>query len=378
MAGRCDKIETKLNTTPSVVRMCPPATLRNWKFHKPLLAIGNANGLIQIFNSGSGELFRELKVHSYSVVGIEWIGLNAFISYANCTPHPQDNDLIWELCVTELDTGRTVKLKSGLSSDSSVILSVKASHLRQYFIIIYKNHPFEIWDLETLSLLRRIPKKFANIVAAEWSPLYSKKVEPADNQSLTPSSNHLKENFVVTNKQGELFQFSVAGSVVREINKIPPEPTINKPVTSIAWKSGNVVIGQSDGNINVRDLDKKESRRMSTTRGAIRRIRFAPGRGNMKIILLFDDGLDIWDITKLQLVSTITVPRGQNFNILDADWTASDRPVILTSNRYALMTDIELNQLNAQSKQIFMDKDRSGNLQPLSGVASSNEPCYLQ
>lgn len=409
-----------VKSSPTMMKMCPPATLRNWKFHKSLLAVGNTNGFVQIFDLNSGKLYRELKVHSHPVVGIEWIGLNAFISYANSLEtrnHQINDDVIWELCITELDTGRTVQLKTGHSADSSLILSVKASHLRQYFIIIYKSNPFEIWDLDSLSLLRRVPKKFSSIVAAEWSPLYSKKVdtskinsttattnEEANNQayhtkdnqetttSTTTSSNApLKENFVVINKQGELFHFSIAGSLVKEISRIPPESSIDKPVTAIAWKSDHIVLGQNNGNINVWDLEKKESRTMCTMRGSIKRIRFAPGRGNMKILLLFDDGVDIWDIKKLRLISSLSDARSDPrfTDVIDAEWAASDRPVILSSDGRAVVTDVEMKRIstNGNRSTTTTGNNEAGTIPYRVGLrsntntnssSSSNEPCYLQ
>lgn len=357
--------------------MGPPATLRNWKFHKPLLAVGNANGVVQIFNLATGKLHRELSVHAYSVRGIEWIGLNAFISYAESESF-QGNESNWELHVTELDTGRTVQLKSGRSSETSVILSVKASHLRQYFIIVYKSSPFEIWDLETMSLLRRVPKKFSGIVAAEWNPLYSKKIEgttstenPTDpNTRVSPAP--LKENFVVTNKMGELFHFSIAGNVVKEISKIPPESTMTKAVTAIAWKSDHVVLGRNDGNLSVWDLGQRESRIVSTMRGSIKRIRFAPGRGNMKILILFEDGADIWDVRRLRLVSTVITSRNQLSRVEDADWAASDRPVILASNGTVVVTDLEFKQFSASTQEVNQHRV-SDNV-----AKQNNEPCNLQ
>lgn len=383
----CRSIAAK--SSPKVMKMGPPATIRNWKFHKPLLAVGNASGVVQIFNLDSGKLYRELSVHSYSVCGIEWVGLNAFISYA-VSESFQGNDTNWELHVTELDTGRTVSLKSGRSSETSVIQSVKASHLRQYFIIVYKSDPFEIWDLETLSLLRRVPKKFSGIVAAEWSPLYNTRVETSQSAStsqVTANKNQenitagqkapppppLRENFVVTNKIGELFHFSIAGNIVKEISKIPPETTMTKAVTAIAWKSDHVVLGRNDGNISVWDLSQKESRTVSTMRGSIKKIRFAPGKGNMKIIILFEDGADIWDAKRLRLVSTVISPRGQFSKIEDADWASSDRPVILTSNGTVVVTDLEFKQFTSSSQETgayrATDNTSSG---------QSTEPCYLQ
>lgn len=380
----CRSISVKAN--PTTMRMGPPPTLRNWKFHKPLLAVGNANGVVQIFNLALGKLYRELSVHSYSVRGIEWIGLNAFISYA-VSESFQGNDSNWELHVTELDTGRTVQLKSGRSSENSVIKSVKASHLCQYFIIIYKNDPFEIWDLDTLSLLKRVPKQFTGIVASEWSPLYSKRIEPSspptntnnptidqreDATSKKSSKTPLRENFVITNKIGELFHFSIAGSVVKEISKIPPETTMTKAVTAIAWKSDHVVLGRNDGNISVWDLGQKESHTVSTMRGSIKKIRFAPGRGNMKILILFDDGADIWDVRRLRLISTVILSRGQFVKVEDADWAASDRPVILTSNNNVVITDLEFKQFSATPQEAgpYRSTEMAG--------GQSAESCYLQ
>lgn len=373
----CRSITTK--SSPTTLRMGPPATLRNWKFHKPLLAVGNVNGVVQIFNLATGKLYRELSVHTYSVKGIEWIGLNAFISHAESESF-QGNESNWELHITELDTGRTVQLKSGRSSETSVIQSVKASHLRQYFIIVYKNNPFEIWDLETLSLLRRFPKKFSGIVAAEWNPLYSKRIEPTStSNSSTSESNQaakkiqaLRENFVVTDKMGELFHFSIAGNVVKEISKIPPESTMTNALTAIAWKSDHVVLGRNDGNLSVWDLGEKESRTVSTMRGSIKKIRFAPGRGNMKILVLFEEGADIWDVRRLRLVSTVITSRDQFFRMEDADWAASDKPVILASNGTVLVTDLEFEQFSASSKETNQNRVADN------VTRQNNEPCNLQ
>lgn len=351
--------------------MSPPATLRNWKFHKPLLAIGTHSGNILIYNLTTGQLYRELSVHQHSVKGIEWIGLNAFLSYAESVSS-HNNEVNWELNVTELSTGQIITLKSGRGSESSSIQSVKASHLRQYFIIVYKNNPFEIWDLDNLSLVRRVPKKFSGIVAAEWNPLYSKKVETNDTAS---NKQPLRENFVVTNKMGELFHFSIAGNVVKEISNIPPESTITRAVTATAWKSDHVVLGRSDGNMSVWDLGQKESRTFSTMRNSIKKIRFAPGRGNMKILILFGDGVDIWDVKRLRLVSTILLTRDQHISVEDVDWAASDRPVVLTSTGTVVVTDLEFKQFYRLSQEINPTKtiDNSKQQQQQQG-----DSCYLQ
>lgn len=365
-----DYVSLTTKQNPTVMRMCPPATLRNWKFHQPLLAVGDTSGVIQIFDLAKGKLHRELSVHSYSVKGIEWIGLNAFISHA-VSESFQGTDSNWELNVTELDTGRTVLLKSGRSSESSVIQMVKASYLRQYFIIVYKNNPFEIWDLETLSLLRRVPKKFSGIVAAEWSPHYTKKINTSDGNDSTVA--RLRENFVVTNRLGELFHFSIAGNVVKEISKIPAESSLNNAITVIAWKGDHVVLGRNDGNLSVWDLGRKESRTVSTMRGTIKKIRFAPGRGNMKILIVFEDGTDIWDVSNLRLLSTITISRNHMDRIQDADWAVSDRPVVLTSDATVLVTDLRFRHVENKLKDSLQSRETMHTKQ-----SHPTDSCYLQ
>lgn len=41
------------------------------------------------------------------------------------------------------------------------------------------------------------------------------------------------------------------------------------------------------------------TRSIATHRGHIKKIKFAPGRGNFKLGVLFSDGVDIWDLQKV-------------------------------------------------------------------------------
>lgn len=43
------------------------------------------------------------------------------------------------------------------------------------------------------------------------------------------------------------------------------------------------------------------SRNLATHRGTIKKMKFAPGRGNVKLMLQFADGVDVWDIAKVCL-----------------------------------------------------------------------------
>jgi len=67
-------------------------------------------------------------------------------------------------------------------------------------------------------------------------------------------------------------------------------------VTAIAFKTEQIVQGDSDGLLSVWDLRLHQARRHSTSRGHIRKMRFAPGKGNLKLLILYHDGVDIIDL----------------------------------------------------------------------------------
>lgn len=41
---------------------------------------------------------------------------------------------------------------------------------RQYFIVVFREDPFELWDARKLVPLRTMPRRFPRVSALEWSP----------------------------------------------------------------------------------------------------------------------------------------------------------------------------------------------------------------
>lgn len=70
-------------------------------------------------------------------------------------------------------------------------------------------------------------------------------------------------------------------------------------ITCIARKSTDIVLSDSDGSLAVVDLKAKTSRHLNTHRGWIKKMRFAPGKDTMKLLILYADGVDIWDIREV-------------------------------------------------------------------------------
>lgn len=73
-------------------------------------------------------------------------------------------------------------------------------------------------------------------------------------------------------------------------------------VTCIAFKNDQIVQGDVDGMLNIWDLKARTSRNIHTGRGWIKKMRFAPGKGNLKLLILYSDGVDVVDLKKVHLM----------------------------------------------------------------------------
>lgn len=70
----------------------------------------------------------------------------------------------------DLRTGRQKEIRKISGTESTFIRAIKLSYMRQYFIILLKDRPFELWDLTNYTLIRTF-KPFTQITSLEWFPL---------------------------------------------------------------------------------------------------------------------------------------------------------------------------------------------------------------
>ena len=117
-----------------------------------------------------------------------------------------------------------------------------------------------------------------------------------------------KEHFVFTDPEGQLYHFSVEGNAIRDGTKVPAESNL-ATITCISWKSEVIVRADTEGNLNIWDVKTKSSRNISTKRGFIKKIRFAPGRGNMKLLVLHVDTVAIWDVKEAEVINELRSPK---------------------------------------------------------------------
>ncbi|XP_053163525.1 WD repeat-containing protein 11 isoform X2 [Hemicordylus capensis] len=348
---------------PFAIRMCPPLTTKNIKQYQPLLAVGTSNGSVLVYNLTSGLLHKELSIHSCEVKGIEWTSLSGFLSFATSTPN--NVGLVRnELQLVDLPTGRSIAFRGERGNDEPAIEMIKVSHLKQYLAVVFKDKPLELWDIRTCTLLREMPKNFPTITALEWSPSHNLKslkkkqlaareamarqtvvsdtelsslessvislLQEAESKSELSQNISAREHFVFTDTDGQVFHLTVEGNSVKDSARIPPDGSMGS-ITCIAWKGDILVLGDDDGNLNFWDLKGRVSRGIPTHRGWVRKIRFAPGKGNQKLIAMYNDGAEVWDTKEVQMVSSLRSGRNVNFRVLDVDWCTSDK-VILASD----------------------------------------------
>ncbi|XP_077206059.1 WD repeat-containing protein 11 [Paroedura picta] len=348
---------------PFAIRMCPPLTTKNIKQYQPLLAVGTSNGSVLVYNLTSGLLHKELSIHSCEVRGIEWTSLSGFLSFATSTPN--NLGLVRnELQLVDLPTGRSIAFRGERGTDEPAIEMIKVSHLKQYLAVVFKDKPLELWDIRTCTLLREMSKNFPTITALEWSPSHNLKslrkkqlaareamarqtvsdttelstlessvislLQEAESKSELSQNISAREHFVFTDTDGQVYHLTVEGNSVKDSARIPPDGSMGS-ITCIAWKGDILVLGDVDGNLNFWDLKARVSRGIPTHRGWVKKIRFAPGKGNQKLIAMYNDGAEVWDTKEVQMVSSLRSGRNVNFRVLDVDWCTSDK-VILASD----------------------------------------------
>ncbi|CAH3181969.1 unnamed protein product [Porites lobata] len=363
-------LSSTVSSPPTCAVMCPPLTTKNWSTYKPLIAVGNSQGCIQVFNLGTGLLTREYTVHTCAVKGITWSNLHSFFSWAQSSGSSSRN----ELQLVSIKTGQSTPIQLGKAAEESTVEAVKVSHLRQYFIVIIKDRPLQLWDLKNLTVLREMPSNFSSVTALEWSPSSHSKqlkkklsqklesspsgiaanvLDPSKAEHITPTQSWIREHFVCVDQDKLLYHFLVEGTTVKDGSKVQCDSSLGL-VTYIAWKGDLLVLSDVDGNLSIWELKARVTRSMVTHRGHIKKIKFGPGRGNNKLAALYSDGIDIWDLQKFEIYSSYKLPKDSP-PLVDMDWLASDLPIVTHSNGAILVMTMGLK--SSSSAMADMDLD---------------------
>ncbi|CAD5125617.1 DgyrCDS13819 [Dimorphilus gyrociliatus] len=352
------------------IKMCPPLTTKNLQDYLPLLAVGNGYGNVQIYDLSNGSLKREFSVHSCQVRGIEWLGLKKFISFA----YPSlgyNGQVRNEIVICDISSGRSHFFRPNRDEEAP-IEGLRVSHFKQYVTILFKERPFELWDLKTETLLRQMPSSFPKLFAVEWSPnpasrlkkKHPLEVEPTGEPSMSDSVTSIKssdaeicskECLFLSDTEGGVYQLIIEGNILKEGPKIALDNSVNA-ITSIARKGDIMLLGDTEGNLCVTDLKNRVNRVCPTNKNWVKKTKFGPGKGNMKFLSLFNDSVDIRDagpLSKLDPISVLKCPKDVS-KITDVDWAASDRPVIVCQDGTIKIFDMNLKTCSSSFDEFIL------------------------
>ncbi|PKU30729.1 wd repeat-containing protein hypothetical protein [Limosa lapponica baueri] len=166
-------------------------------------------------------------------------------------------------------------------------------------------------------------------------------LQEAESKSELSQNISAREHFVFTGADGQVYHLTVEGNSVKDSARIPPDGSMGS-ITCIAWKGDILVLGDVDGNLNFWDLKARVSRGIPTHRSWVKKIRFAPGKGNQKLLAMYNDGAEIWDSKEVQMVSSLRSGRNVNFRILDVDWCTSDKVVLASDDGCIRVLDLSM------------------------------------
>lgn len=319
---------------------------------KALLAVGTTAGVIQLFDVRTGVLRKQFSSHVTAIKGIDWSGTTQLLSYTTDDSTPGCYRSI--VCITDTVSNR-ITIVRDKSNDSSPISAIRASLLQQYFVVVFRDKPLELWDMQKHVLLKTMPSSFPIVTALDWSLNGFKRPNPAPTQlhvgdlaSPLSSANldrtsiglglpdleakvvFVKEHFVVTTQDGHLSHFTVEGSVVKNGARVPAEVAISG-VSCIAWKDDFVVFGDAGGNIHVWDIGTRSARAISTQFVGAKEILFAPVKNANRFLVLFQDGFGVWDATTGQLRRREAKPK-ETVPLTLIAWASGENPVVATAD----------------------------------------------
>ena len=124
-----------------VVKMGPRLTKKNCKFWYPMMAFGDSNGYLSIYNLNSNKIDRKMALTTNPIMGIEWINLHSLITWSfnsnmssslidslNNQQNKQQavkNDIFY----VDLRTGESVVIRKN-QNEESPISAIRISYLK--------------------------------------------------------------------------------------------------------------------------------------------------------------------------------------------------------------------------------------------------------
>eukprot|EP01114_Cavostelium_apophysatum_P016161 TRINITY_DN4543_c0_g1_i5.p1 TRINITY_DN4543_c0_g1~~TRINITY_DN4543_c0_g1_i5.p1 ORF type:complete len:1158 (+),score=259.94 TRINITY_DN4543_c0_g1_i5:107-3580(+) len=305
-----------------------------------LIALGTYNGTLQLIDMVNSRSVREYTMWNQAVRCVRWLSPTSIMAFY--CEEVGKNEYKNRLAILDLKTGKHSETRVTNGTENTFIRGIRVSSAKNYFIILLKDRPFELWDMKKLTLLR-IMKPYSQVTALEWAPL--KATSPFEKSAANEVKVN-KEEFIFTLPDGSLHYFSVEEGVVNSSEMLADLGS--GIVLSLAWKNDFIVAGDTIGTLHCWNTRTKTSQVFSTNKGLIRRIRFSPSPQTHQIMVLFNEGdFGIWDIDHNTRVSVSSYLKGRDLRVIDCDWITENTPIVATSDGSVRILDRSLSISNS-------------------------------
>jgi hypothetical protein len=113
-----------------------------------------------------------------------------------------------------------------------------------------------------------------------------------------------------------------------------------RSVNGIGWKAESILVGDNEGVLTLWDVISGKVSYIETPKANIKKIKFGPGKGNKRTLILYHNRIDIRDVYEDILLGQYKWSKGET-SIDDADWCSSDKLVCLFSDGNVKVTDVK-------------------------------------
>jgi hypothetical protein len=150
-----------------------------------------------------------------------------------------------------------------------------------------------------------------------------------------------------------MYSFTVEANSIKDGGKLlPDDPSLHVNLNTMAIKKDLILLGDIDGNIIKWDIKTKISKILPfKQRGEIKKLKFAPGKENLLLLIFFFDSIEIVEANTFENVSSFKSPSsiattlsGTKIKILDCDWCSSDKIIVLFSDSIIRIFDLNFKQ----------------------------------
>ncbi|GAU94003.1 hypothetical protein RvY_05852 [Ramazzottius varieornatus] len=280
-----------------------------------LLAVGSSRGCVQLYDVWSNELKCEFFVQNLPIQGIEWVTEQLLLVYSYAQASIPSALVKCEVSLIDLSSGDVRVIRHG-ATDESPIRSIKISPSRDHFVIVFKNGAPEVWSIaDGRHLVWHRPRSVPHATAAEW-------VRVVESKTMLLEEVKRRQELLLFVDMNGLFQaYKVKGNIVHEDKNSAffTQTTIGH-VTTMCRKKNKIIMGDVDGSLIKWLPSDSMAETKNLNRGWIKTIRFSPKERIMWAAILFNDGVDVWEIETMEQINMM---KPKHFKINSLDWVSA-------------------------------------------------------